>query len=143
MKKSMLLVIFVGLVLLIAASPAFTAAAKPSAKPFVGAWEAIDVDGSYMKLNIGGGTGNQYNLHLIDFGASVCGKDANGQPIYAFQAKGNGTAVGNHMDISFTNAYCMKSPKEPYGDFASWLDYDPASETMWDGWVTWKRMGAK
>jgi hypothetical protein len=143
MKKSILLGLFAAAALLLAIIPAFSSLAAPAAKPFVGGWEAVDVDGSYMKLSISGGGKDIYNVHYIDFGASVCGKDENGQPIYSFQAKGDGVVTGYHMDVHYPAAYCMTSPKQLWGSLDGWFDYDPATDTLWDGWVTWRRTGAQ
>jgi hypothetical protein len=95
-----------------------------------------------MKLTIGGGPAH-YNPRYVDFGASVCGLDADGQPIYAFRANGDGTSTANDLDADYPAAYCMKSPKELWGSFSATYTYDPSNDTLWDGWVTWTRMGAK
>ena len=134
--------LWIGLVVLALLVAVPTAFAVPADKPFVGTWESTDIDGSYQKLNIGGGP-EKYNLHLVDKGASVCGLDDNGMPMYAFQANGKGTASGFHLDTHFEAAYCMTSPKTLWGSFDGWFDYDPGSDTLWDGWVTWTRISAK
>ena len=42
------------------------------------------LDGSYMRLTIGGGPKGAYQFHYRDFGASVCGVDPEaGAPLYA------------------------------------------------------------
>ncbi|MBM4431769.1 MAG: hypothetical protein FJ026_15705 [Chloroflexi bacterium] len=59
-------------------------AALPPARGFAGAWTSIDVDGSHQRLVIQPvrrpwGT---YSLAYFDDGASVCGCDAAGKPLY-------------------------------------------------------------
>jgi hypothetical protein len=46
------------------------------------------------------------------------------------------------MDVHYLAAYCMTSPKQLWGSLDGWFDYDPATDTLWDGWVTWRRTGA-
>ena len=129
-------------ILLLVASLAAPIAVQ-AGSPFNGAWWAIDVpDGSYMKLMIGGGgRANKFNVHYIDFGASVCGKDANDQPLYAATISGKGKANGNTLDVGVVSIYCLAHPKYVWGTTNMWFEYNPATDTLWDGWVTWHRMG--
>ena len=143
MKKSILFIFLAVVVLLSSLGLASEAGAKPTAKPFVGGWAAKDIDGSRMKLAIGGGGNDRYNVNYTDFGASICGKDSEGKPLYAFKALGKGVATGNQLKVNFPAGYCMTKPKKLWGSLNFTYTYNPVNDTLWDGLVVWKRTSDK
>ena len=104
MKRSLRLSLTVVLLAVLLVSPILNVQAGRPRDPFVGAWESIDgdsdgdgvpdlpgADGSYQRLTIGGSKG-RYNVNLKDYGATVCGVDEDGVPLYACTLKGPATA---------------------------------------------------
>ena len=96
--------------------------------PFVGAWESIDLDGSYQQLSIGGN--GPYHLAYFDDYASTCGGGH-------ATAIGTGTVDGYDLDAELL-VRCLKQ----HSTFESepTFTYDPATDTLF-GWVTWTRVG--
>ncbi len=139
---------------LLALTAGVASAAAPQA-PFVGSWEAIDgdfdgdgipegPDGSYMRLVLARGGGDKFYFNYLDFGASCCGKDPYGEPLYAAQVMGWVTLVGENELDGQAPLYCLAHPRyEPpaISPLAVHYVYDPATDTLFDGWVTWRRMG--
>ena len=113
-----------------------------SANPFVGAWESIDGDGSYQRLNIGG-SGNHYNVFYEDTAASICGLDPEtNEPLYAAQLRGDGTSSGNVLEALGLPLYCMAQPIFYVGfDVDLYFSYDSGSDTLDDGGIVWTRVG--
>ena len=114
-------------------------AAVPSApgNPWKGAWWSIDVpDGSLQRVVFGG----QGYFSFIDWGASVCGLDGNGEPLYAARIVGRADEVTPTTFTGFAPVVCMTHPPsvwDPNFPFA-WT-YDSVTNTLWDGRVTWTR----
>lgn len=134
-QKKWLLLIIISVVAL-----SLTAAIPTTgpSSPWRGAWWSIDVDGSLQKVVFGGGSQGQFNY--IDWGASVCGTDTNGNPLYAAHASGAGTVDGT----SFTGSapvVCMTHPPTTlYTNFPFSWTYYPATDTLLDGYgITWTR----
>ncbi len=116
------------------------ASACPPPRPFVGAWEAIDLDGSHMQTSIGGGRNGEYHIVAFDAGASVCGLDASGQPLYAAMAIATGQADGNvlHAELPL---WCLSHPRRFWGMASDDLIYDPGADTLFFWGVTWHHKG--
>ncbi len=119
--------------------PAVTGFSPEPAAPFTGTWTSTDTDGSNQELIISGGAGGIYTISYTDLGASACGKDAAGNPIYAASATGNLTASGN--DLSGTLAiYCQKNPATLLTNYGFHYYYDSSVGTMTDDFgVVWYR----
>ncbi len=134
MKRILLLTILLSVAaLLILAIP--VAAAK-SGQNFIGRWLATDVDGSNMELWItrsGWSGGRLLNLRARDdrTGEFWCGGAARMEAI--------GVLVEDY-NLETSGAWWCLDPVEnilfPIGDF---LTYDPATNTLQAGDVTWHR----
>jgi hypothetical protein len=122
--------------LLIAAVLVVGAAAAPD--PFKGKWHSIDVDGSYQTLVIGGGPGSTYHVRYHDYGASVCGVDGTGAPLYAASAVGSlsasGTVLAGRLPV-----YCLASPRYLFEDPDTYFEFEYVAGTLVDihGGVVW------
>jgi len=108
---------------------------------FDGAWESIDVDGSYMVMVIA--NDSSYFMYY-DFGASVCGKDSSGAPLYSASIEGSPVIDGYEMTV---DGYVLCVADKPYywpknhpQIFTSVLTYDKYSDTIFDENVTWSRI---
>lgn len=111
--------------------------------PFLGDWVAVDPhDGSDMKLAISR-EGIVYKVTFNDQGASICGKDDNGKPMYALEMIFAGTAHGDTIYASSTSATCLSTPASPLqGEYQINISYQPGSDTIWDSLnkATWTRV---
>jgi hypothetical protein len=157
MRKVTVLLIAIAMALL-AASPA---EAKRDVSPFVGHWEAVDGfpgnpdlgDDSRMILNISAGPSATVNVFFKDFGATLCGIDpANGEPLYAGQAKSEGIIDGDVLStygrggrgVGNGAVWCMAGP--PFELFPApggptpFVTYDPATDTLSDGFSFYYRV---
>jgi hypothetical protein len=106
--------------------------------PLIGAWESIDLDGSYQRLMIGGGPGDVHQLLYFDHYATACGGD---QAI----AKGYGGGGDPHRLEAQLVARCLKSGEmldgwTPVFTYDSGLDV-LVQETHAEP-ITWERQGA-
>lgn len=122
---------------LMIASFGLASAAAPN--PFLGAWESIDLDGSYQVLMLGGDPGDLVGVRYHDYGASVCGVDGEGEPIYQAFGMGSGSRSGDTLTVSF-DLRCMAAPPYYQGTHAFEYTYDAGSDTITD-WVgvVWER----
>jgi hypothetical protein len=103
-----------------------------SGPEFKGAWESIDVDGSFQQLTI---SGNSNNLHIryFDHMATVCGGD---------KAIGRGAAnVEGDTISSLLEIWCL-NPRRFLADSSFNAVYDPITDTLIDEYgIVWNRMG--
>lgn len=130
-KNVRILFIVASLVLVVAVG---TSTARAASAPFLGVWESTDVDGSYQVLTIGSGPGNSHHVRYYDFGASVCGVDPEtGQILYAGGAHGSLTRFGNVLTGTLP-FYCRTAPPTFWGNVTFYLTYDPATDSITDGW---------
>src|SRR3972149_3750460 len=138
-NKSFLLL---GVLLTLALSAGEVGFALAAPDPFVGAWESIDGDGSYQRLNIGG-SGNHYNVFYEDTAASICGLDPEtNEPLYAAQLRGDGTSSGNVLEALGLPLYCMAQHIFYVGfDVDLYFSYDSGRDTLDDGGIVWTRVG--
>ncbi len=139
MRTRMRLVLAAALLAGMLAIPAATAAAPPS--PFTGSWTSVDVDGSNQRLSIGGGPSPR--VLLYDDGATVCGLDGAGDPIYAARASGRATVGGTTLTVDI-DLYCLASPTYFLDTFAGLtFDHDAGTDTLTDfSGVVWSRAGS-
>jgi hypothetical protein len=119
-------------VLLLAATPAVQAGPVNS---FTGAWTSVDVDGSTQYATISGG--NVLKITYTDLRASLCvDRDAS---TVVFTSIILGTVTDGTFEGSFAAARCGSV----YFDFLVGspvtLAYDPDTDTIFDGSVTWYR----
>lgn len=129
-----LLAIAVGAIALLAATPT---SGPPS--PWQGTWWSIDpYDGSLVRVTFGGDHRGHFNY--IDWGASVCGTDAEGDPLYAARAAGWAANVDATSFEGSAPVVCITHP--PFVWDPSWTfgwTYDPATNTLSDGTGIWTR----
>jgi hypothetical protein len=114
----------VGALLGVVAAPV---AATAAGSPFTRSWSAVDVDGSVMTLTFVG-TGETRTVAYVDLRATTCGGD-----VYEFT--GEGTIVGNVIHVDGSGG-CVGDPAGPFE--GTWT-YQPDSDTLWDGWVSYHR----
>lgn len=127
---------------LVAAS---TASASPPQPSFKGIWWSIDVDDSYQTLVIQprGKQSGSYNISYFDDGASVCGVDADGDPLYPGMGRGKGTANGTSLTggIDF---WCLSRPRWYEGYHQLELTYNATDDTLTDAYgIVWYRLGGR
>ena len=92
MKKTLVVISAVILLTLIITSAAVAARKKG----FDGAWESIDLDGSYQVMVIDTGAG--YFMYY-DFGVSACGKDPSGVPLYPGLIEGTPVVIDDKLTV--------------------------------------------
>jgi hypothetical protein len=103
--------------------------------PFTGAWTSTDLDGSTQYATISGGAVLQ--VTYTDLGGAVC--VANGAPTHVFSSTITGTVTGNTFAGTFTSARCGSLRFDSLVGTAVTLHYETASDTLFDGSVTWYR----
>jgi hypothetical protein len=120
--------------------------------PYIGAWESVDLDGSYQRLMIGGGPKmsippdplkppHPYHIVYFDHGATVCG----GSQAIAI-GYGMDVVMGEtHELVAELSARCLKSGEALDGwmpMFVYMPDGDMLMQPAGDGMVIfWKRQG--
>ncbi len=136
MNKRTIVLLAAACALVLSGVIAPAAAAKQD--PFVGTWYSVDIfDNSNQSLSVGGGPGNIYHVQYGDDGASLCGIDAEGVPLYAGVAKGEFTAVGTLLAGTLP-VRCLAKPSYILGNFDFSFTYDSATDTMTDAYgVIW------
>ncbi len=136
MRRWYRLALTVAMVTAFVGAMAAPAGAAPS--PFTGAWTAVDIDGSDMRMAIGGGPSPR--VLLIDYGASVCGLDDSGVPLYAARVTGRATIEGDVLSADL-DVYCHARPTFFLGTFpGAEYTYDAGTDTLLDGiGVVWSR----
>ncbi len=137
MRRGLRLALSVAMVTAFVAAVAVPAGAAPPS-PFTGAWTSIDIDGSSQRLTIGGGPAPR--VQLLDDGASVCGLDENGDPIWAARATGRAAVAGDVLTVDL-DLYCLARPTYFLDTFAGLeYTYDAGTDTLTDGLgVVWSR----
>ncbi len=142
--KSFTILLVVVLTLIVASG-----AMAGTKKGFDGAWEAIDVDDSYMVMTIN--SGNSYFM-MYDFGASVCGLDEFEDPLFSWSFEGPPVIVGNVLTVEGLHLCFDDDPNYmPEGNpqtIVFELTFNKISDTIYlqysgGGEVTWSRIGKK
>jgi hypothetical protein len=122
--------------------------AAATSSVLTGAWDSIDVDGSYQQLFIGGGKSG-LSVHYVDHGATLCHNL--GAPNGVATIRGTGTVAGSTLSVSFDEIRCSGGIvfETPGG---GWIfEHDPASGTLVVNfgsesephWITWHRIGSR
>jgi hypothetical protein len=145
MKRFALLALAATLVFTLSVATVSGASEMPPDDPFLGLWKSRDVvDGSRQMLAILPGTGpGQYLVILYDRGASACGCDDKGDPLYAALAVGMGSAEGNELQADL-GVWCLTRPMTFLGPSAATFEYDAATDTLLDAWGSrWRRAGRR
>lgn len=107
----------------------------------VGEWESTDNDGSYQTLTIQQISDSLFSIELIDSGATSCGTDDNGAPLYAARLEGSGTAEFNFLFLETLEHTCLGNPDWSLGTLSLTLTYDPFTDILADAWqVVWTRI---
>ena len=112
---------------------------KGPSDPWRGTWWSIDpFDNSLQKVVFTGGGLGKFNF--IDWGASVCGKDVNGNPIYAAQASGNAVTVDATSFNGVAPLICKTHPPSIWDpSFPFTWTYDAQNDTLSGFSATWTR----
>ncbi len=112
-----------------AAALLFTGAAPAGAvpSPFTGTWVGVDIDGSNLRLTIGGGPSPIVNLY--DDGATVC--SVNVPPDVPARARGMGGISGDTL-FSNPTVFCLTPAPVDIGQFEYNLTAQPDG-TLTDG----------
>lgn len=143
-KVRRMTVLTLGLLMVMAAIPAVSAAPPPT--PFNGTWIGNDPappngDGSTVHLIIEGGT--QVRVTFTDELGSVCVNQ--GASVTFFTSFLTGSVSGDTLEATFRKAKCGSLVLqfllgEP---FTLWYDdmgnSDPGDDVLWDGSVLWSR----
>lgn len=110
-----------------------------AASPFVGVWKSIDpFDGSKQTLAIKPLDG-KFAFQYVDKGASICGVDDEGQPLYAATGKGYGTVDGDVFSGRM-KLFCLEPEIWFVGAFDVSFTYLPESDTLFDPYgAVWQR----
>jgi hypothetical protein len=118
-----------------------TSNSTPSFSDAVGEWESNDIgDGSYQTMTITQISANRFHVEIWDRGATGCGVDGSGDPIYGATIEGDGSASGTLLTDSGAEAVCLSEPP----DFLMLVDlelrYQASSDTVigYEG-VEWTR----
>jgi hypothetical protein len=124
-------------------TPADTPAVPPTATeapadPFIGSWSSTDIDGSTQTLVISA-AGGVYAFEYFDDGASVCGLDNAGVPLFAASASGSLAASGDTLSGNFSITCLADSPFHGVDHLFVFM-YDPTADTLTDDLgVVWHR----
>jgi len=121
MKKKLLAVVSVSLSLLLGAVLVTSAAAAKD--EFIGVWKATDsADGSDMTMRIGGGPQGDHMVRLHDDGASACGIDESGAPLYAGTARGSLSETDGQL-TGDVYLFCKTAPPDFNGPYSVEFTY--------------------
>jgi hypothetical protein len=106
---------------------------KQSEDPFVGGWIAEDpVDGSSMILTIEQ-EDSAYQILLLDKGATICGLDEAGNPVFAAELKSVGIVQGEILRTSAPSLKCLSDPPTFQNlDLTIDYSYQSATDTLID-----------
>jgi hypothetical protein len=111
-------------------------------KGFDGAWEAIDVDGSYMVMNIHNGGSD---FMWFDYGASICNPSVPPETPWVFE--GSPVKVGNELTVEGSGLCIVEVPYYNPVDMTVHLTYirqrDLVELEIGDYLVTFSRIGKK
>lgn len=105
---------------------------------YVGTWHSIDVDGSSQRLRIWLVDG-VYQVEWYDDGASVCGIDSAGTPLYAVTLTGSARVLDTGGLVMTVKGICANAANTAVGPFVVPLNYDTTNDTIYDGTLTWNR----
>lgn len=94
---------------------------------FVGAWEAIDIDGSNMTFTASGGS-SSVRVHLFDAHASFCINQ--GAPQGETALRGSGTVSGDTLTFSFVELRCAGGLVFPGDGSVQTFTYVAATDTI-------------
>lgn len=125
-----------------------TTSAAAASNVFTGAWDSIDVDGSYQQLFIGGGAAG-VRVHYVDHGATLC--HALGAPNGVATIRGTGTVAGSKLTVSFDQIRCSGGIvfETPGGGWTFEHNADTEKLLVNFGdestpfWITWDRLGSR
>jgi predicted amidohydrolase YtcJ len=105
----------------------------------LGKWQAVDLDGSSMTLELTKTFDDLTEILLFDQDARFCNSDDPTDQSRELTLSGQGEFVNNQLQIPDAMAKCVKIDKEMILEFS--LEYDLKSDTMIDSTgVTWMRM---
>ncbi len=112
-----------GLIVILALAFMQVSVSAESKSPFVGSWQAIDVDGSEMILNIGGRPTGPFQITWIDNFISLC----NGEPGIV---QGSGRLNEGDPNLMEADLHLTCFTNESELDFHLAFRYHPATNTL-------------
>jgi len=125
---------FCASILILTALFAFPLTANAASRsPFVGHWQAIDVDGSDIRLAIGGPANGPFRITWTESYISFCGGDAG-------IIRGTGRLVDSDMLTADLHLECFTTGDSL--DFSATWVYDPGTDTISSDFITWHRPNA-
>jgi hypothetical protein len=107
---------------------------------YVGTWQSLDIDGSTQILRIWLNAGI-YQVEWYDEGATICGLDDSGAPIHAVTLTGTGSVLATGGLSTNFSGTCHDGDSTAVGPFVIPFTYDRATDTLYDGTLTWYRAG--
>jgi hypothetical protein len=135
--KRLSLVVTITMLALLVVVPSAQAVPK---SPFVGAWIGYDPappDGDGSKQHLSISSGKTARLTLVDTYGSICVN--NGAPTNRFTSSLTGTVDGDTLAATFRRAQCGPVIFDFLVGGSMELVYDPGTDTLFDGSVTWNR----
>ena len=107
---------------------------------FTGNWESTDNDGSQQTLLIVSLADGDFSATYMDDGASLCGTDSSGRPLYGVKLEGVGQLSGNFLKFPGLNVICLGDPEWNLDPLPFQVTYDLASDSLHDAWgIVWNR----
>jgi hypothetical protein len=109
-------------------------------------WKSIDSwDDSRQNLTITpvGRASDGYKVVLFDHGASACGLNPEGQPMYPGIGIGTGSANENVLQMQFA-FWCLGRSRWLFGQLTPTFTYEAGTDTLFDSWGTrWYRQSGE
>ena len=107
----------------------------PELPSVVGEWEATDIDGSPITLNIREIADGEFTIDLLDQVTTACGNND-----IDIRVKGRGEGRGDSIYTPEFTAACQGNPPWSLFTVNYELTYDPTSDTLLDIWeLIWSR----
>lgn len=122
--------------------------AAAASSVYTGAWDSIDVDGSYQQLFVGGGTAG-VRVQYVDHDATLCHRL--GAPNGVATIRGTGTVAASTLTVSLEEIRCSGGIVfgSPGGMWT--FEHDPDTGTLLVNfgdesepfWITWDRINTR
>ena len=106
----------------------------------VGEWTSIDgSDGSIQTLSIDHPSPNLFTVRYVDEGASFCGQDSTGSPLFSAEGNGQGEPFGRVLSLNL-DFVCISDPEGTTQTFSIEFLYDPVTDAITDSFANqWVR----
>jgi hypothetical protein len=114
----------------------FGAAYAASPSPFIGEWQAIDVDGSDIRLTIAGRPSGPFEITWTESYISFCNREAG-------IVRGTGRLNESDPNLLEADLHVECFTTGASLDFHITWVYDPGTDTISSGVITWRRPGRR